>query len=128
MKIRNRISGLGSFGAALSRIAEPHSLSEILMGEADGIRKSARTQLAEGGGPDSGRSALTEQLTVHPSNDGLRFTIGTSLDYGWHLEFGSLHGAPTPWLVPALEDRRPAILGRIRNWLAASGRRSARRR
>lgn len=122
MKIRHRVSGLGSFGAALSRIAEPHSLTEILAGEADGIRNAAIGRLGDGQGAGSRSGALAESLAVHSSDDGLRFTISTPLEYGWHLEFGSLHSPPSPWLAPALDEQKPAILARIGQWLTASAK------
>lgn len=127
MKIRSRISGLGSFGAALSHILELQSLAEILSGEAEGIRSAARARLEDGQIAENRSGALAESLTVRSSDNGLSFTISTRLEYSWHLEFGSLDRAPAPWLAPALDDRRPAIITRIRNWLAASRKRSAAR-
>lgn len=60
---------------------------------------------------DSGR--LRDSLFVRTSRDGLSAQIGTDLDYGFHLEFGTQTMPPRPWLHPAIEIAKPRIKRRI---------------
>jgi hypothetical protein len=116
MRLRGRVDGLGRLGAALAGIAEGGALSPGLRETAEEIRARAAANLADGAPPDSRSGALARSLTVSPASDG-GFTVGTPLDYGWHLELGSLARRPAPWLAPAAEDARPGLLARLRERL-----------
>lgn len=45
--------------------------------------------------------------SIHRVNDGIQAAVGTGLEYGKHLEFGTKNIAARPWLFPALESNRP---------------------
>ncbi|WP_088348504.1 MULTISPECIES: hypothetical protein [Rhodomicrobium] len=122
MKLDARIEGLGAFGDALERIADPSGLAEVLETAAESICGAARVKLADGQPPDSRSGALAASLTVEAASDGAGYKVGTPLDYGWHLEFGSLGRAATPWLEPSLDDARPGIVDAVKRWLAAPGK------
>jgi HK97 gp10 family phage protein len=40
--------------------------------------------------------------------------VGTNVDYGRHLEFGTKNMEPRPWLFPALERERRNFVSRIK--------------
>jgi hypothetical protein len=123
MRLTGRLDGLEQLRRALTRIAEPSELEASLKAGAEDIRAAAQAGLGDGRPPDSRTGALAASLSVEMAQGGTSARIGTGLDYGWHLEFGSLGGAPSPWLEPALEQARRGILARLKRWLAGSGRR-----
>ena len=49
------------------------------------------------------RSSITSKV------EGLEGTIGTNVDYGKSLEFGTSRHPPYPWLFPAVEMKRNEI-------------------
>jgi hypothetical protein len=123
VRLTGRLDGLQQMHRALRRIAETSELQERLRAGAEDIRAAARAGLGDGRPPDSPTGALAASLTVEMADDGMSARIGTGLDYGWHLEFGTLTRPATPWLEPALDEARPGILARLKRWLAGSGRR-----
>jgi hypothetical protein len=123
MRLTGRLDGLEQLRRALTRIAEPSELEASLKAGAEDIRAAAQAGLGDGRPPDSRTGALAASLTVEMAERGTSARIGTGLDYGWHLEFGSLGVEPKPWLEPALEEARQGILARLKRWLAGSGRR-----
>jgi hypothetical protein len=66
---------------------------------------------------------LARSLTVQPAQDG-SYTVSTPLDYGWHLEFGSLSRPAHPWLEPAAEDARQGFIARMASRIGATLRRA----
>jgi hypothetical protein len=117
------LDGLDHLRRALTRIAETSELTAHLRAGAEDIRTAARASLGDGLPPDSRTGALAASLSLDLAQNGMTATVGTDLDYGWHLEFGSRGGAATPWLEPAFAEARPGILARLKHWLAGSGRR-----
>jgi len=126
MKMTGRLDGLDALRGALGRIAGDAELEAQVNAAAEEIREAARAGLADGQTPDSRSGALARSLTVEPAGDGKSAVIGTDLDYGWHLEFGSLARSATPWLEPALDEARPGVLSRFRSWLASSSKHARR--
>jgi hypothetical protein len=123
VRLTGRLDGLQQMHRALRRIAEPSELEASLKAGAEDIRAAARAGLGDGLPPDSRTGALAASLSVEMAEGGTSARIGTGLDYGWHLEFGTLTRPATPWLEPALDEARPGILARLKRWLAGSGRR-----
>jgi hypothetical protein len=123
MRLTGRLDGLEQLRRALTRIAEPSELEASLKAGAEDIRTAARAGLGDGRPPDSRTGALAASLTVEMAERGMSARIGTGLEHGWHLEFGTLTRPATPWLEPALDEARPGILARLKRWLAGSGRR-----
>jgi len=127
VKLNSRITGLEDFGARLERIVETSALREQVRAGAEEVRDAARAQLEDGQPPDSDTGALARSLAISVSREGAEATLSTPLDYGWHLEFGTLDRPATPWMQPAFEDIRPGIVRQIRAWLARSGAHGRRR-
>jgi hypothetical protein len=119
VKLTGRIDGLAELNARLSAIADDASLAPDLQATAGEIKDRAAARLADGVPPDSRSGALARSLTVQPAEDG-GYTISTPLDYGWHLEFGSLTRPPSPWLAPAAEAARPGFIARMAGRLNAA--------
>ena len=122
MKLTGRINGLASLNARLSAMTDDALFTPDLQDAAKDIRERALARLADGVPPDSRSGALAQSLTVQPAADG-SYIVGTPLDYGWHLEFGSLDRAAAPWLAPAAEAARPGLIARIAGRVGATMRR-----
>lgn len=126
MKLTNQLNGLDDLRKALSGIADETALRGAVEAGAEDVGKAAQQQLNDGLPPESRSGALARSLIVEAAEDGKSARIGTPLDYGWHLEMGSLNRPAMPWLEPAFNDSRSGILSRIRSWLANSARRARR--
>jgi hypothetical protein len=70
---------------------------------------------------------LRDSLRVEVAPDRLSATVGTDLDYGAHLEFGTQDTAPRPWLQPAAQTAAPRIKARIEEAVREALRQAARR-
>lgn len=125
MNFNVHIDGLGAFSRALSDVATSEELRDAIKAASDGLHDAAIARLHDGSAPESASGALAASLTVDIAEDGMSASVGTPLDYGWQLEFGSLSRPATPWLEPAFRDAQPGMLARLRGWLAASRKRSA---
>ena len=86
------------------------------------VRGEARQALEDGPVPKSQTGRLADSLFVRVDPDGLGGEVGTDLDYGRHLEFGTRAMPAHPWLQPAFERLKP----RIRERIAEAVRRAAR--
>lgn len=64
---------------------------------------------APGQPPATDTGALASSVQRVTSDDGMQAAVGTGLDYGAHLEFGTKDIEPRPWLYPALEKNRAAF-------------------
>ena len=93
--------------------------------------KSGKVHVASAPGepPKTDFGTLVSSITtVFPSADrGLAAEVGTNLDYGKHLEFGTQKMAARPWLGPAFRKNINAIVklvgGRVNAALKKAGRR-----
>lgn len=76
-----------------------------------GRRGSPHTASAPGEAPatDTGRLANS----IRTAKDGRSHLVGTSLEYGLHLEFGTTRMEPRPWLVPAVSEATNRLAARI---------------
>jgi hypothetical protein len=127
MKIGMTLVGGNALGAALSRLDKTKSLEATLGAAAEDIRQAAAANLSNIR-DDTGE--LAESLTVEPVQtvpDSLSFSVSTPLDYGWHLESGTLNRPAQPWLAPALDAATPTIQRRLREWLDTAVKDAARR-
>ena len=119
MKLTGGLGGLDGFNAALAEIGNGEALAKALAETAEEICQRAVVNLADGAPPDSRTGALARSLTVTPSGDG-GYIVGTPLDYGWHLEFGSTARPAMPWLTPAADDAQPSLAERAGDSLNAT--------
>lgn len=94
MIINARLSRLDALGTRLDKMADPARLKAALEAGAEDVRAAASAELNDGRAPESRSGALEASLRVVEASDG--YTIGTSLDYGWFLEFGTATRPATP--------------------------------
>lgn len=59
--------------------------------------------------PDTGNLRASIHYTLGETENGCIARIGTDVEYGKHLEFGTSRMAPRPWLKPALDANEDFI-------------------
>lgn len=59
--------------------------------------------------PDTGNLRASIHYTVETTDNGGLARIGTDVEYGKHLEFGTSRMAPRPWLKPALMNNESFV-------------------
>lgn len=82
--------------------------------------KTYHKSSAPGEAPAVDRGRLIASIAAVKSIYGDGWLVGTSLDYGKHLEFGTKNMESRPWLIPALEKNRKAIYTSIQKAIKAS--------
>ena len=95
------IMGGGKSGVSYSRGSKSHIAS------------------APGEAPAADTGRLDGSIMALKSIYGDGWLVGTALDYGKHLEFGTKDIKPRPWLIPALEANRNAIENNIKSAIKA---------
>ena len=75
---------------------------------------------APGEAPASDTGRLSNSIMALKSIYDNGWLVGTSLDYGKHLELGTKDIKPRPWLIPALEKNRNAIENNIKSAIKAT--------
>lgn len=124
MSLRVSLNGAGSLAARLDRLADrvEWAVQAAVEEGATDLRREARALLdVPGGGvpsapgepPRRQTGALRDSVRIELAPDRLSATVGTNLDLGAHLEFGTRDIAPRPWLEPAARLARPKIQARI---------------
>ena len=73
---------------------------------------------------DTGRLVSSVFAQIQP----LSAEVGTDVDYGTHLEFGTVKMGARPWLHPAFEALKKRIRERILRAAEAANRRAARKK
>ena len=68
----------------------------------------------------NGSSGLEGSVMAVKALYGDGWLVGTNIEYGKHLEFGTKNMAARPWLIPALEKHRKAIYTSIQKAIKAS--------
>lgn len=111
--IRVRVTGEKRLARTLRRLsaAIEREMATAVREAAQEVAREARAAIEEGGasaGDDRGLAA-----SIRVEQVGLSASVGTDLDYGAHLEFGTQAMAPRPWLQPALERAKPKIKRRL---------------
>ena len=124
MSVRVTVSGAGRFATRLDRLADQveWAVQAAVEEGAHDLRREARELLdvaghgeasAPGQPPRRQPGTVRDRLTVELAPDRLSARVGTELDSGADLEFGTQPIAPRPWLVPAAENAAPRIRARI---------------
>lgn len=67
---------------------------------------------------DTGRLAGAVAFEL-PRGETAIATVGTNLQYGRHLEFGTSRMAARPWLLPSFEKAKADVIGTLRKRLEA---------
>jgi HK97 gp10 family phage protein len=60
------------------------------------------------------RASITHRVEGGGYEEKTVGVVGTNVEYGKHLEFGTVHMAARPWLTPALERHRKEIVDLIK--------------
>ena len=66
------------------------------------------TASAENDAPNTDTGRLVSSINTEVNNDGV--FVGTTLQYGKHLEFGTSNMGERPWLIPALNKNKENII------------------
>ena len=138
MSVRITVSGAGGLAARLDRLADQvqRAVQTAVVAGAQDLRREARALLnvagngepsATGAPPRRQTGALCDSLTVELAPDRLSATVGTDLDVGADLEFGTQDTAPRPWLAPVVANAAPGIKARIEEAVGEGIRQAARR-
>lgn len=138
MTVRVTVSGGGRLAARLDRLADQVELAvqSAVADGADDLRREARALLnvpgvgapsSPGEPPRRQSGQLRDSLRTEIAPGRPSAAVGTDLDYGAHLEFGTQDTAPRPWLQPAVQNALPRIKARIKDALREALRRAARR-
>lgn len=121
--VKEVLSNLSEYGEAVQSAVNKEIAKTALMTEAEAKKRIER---APAGGRTYVRTSKTGSKVVHKAsapgeypksdtgnlvasiraitdttNNGLQsWLVGTPLDYGWYLEFGTVRMAERPWLMP----------------------------
>ena len=100
-----------------------HAVKSIQRGKPRGITykkykpKRTHTASAPGQAPASDTGRLAGSI-LPPRQISRGYSVGTNLDYGRYLEFGTRRIAERPWLRPAVDAERPKFLMRVQKILS----------
>jgi hypothetical protein len=106
--LRKRFSALGAL----------KELQPALRAEAEAVAEEARARLTE----RDPNSSLARSIKIMAlgAEDQPDYAVGTDDPGGFFLEFGTSRMPASPWLVPALHSRLPAINQAVRKVIAAA--------
>ncbi len=113
MMLRVRSSGFERIAGRLSRIGRSGDVREAVGVTAHDIARRARRALNDAAPPETRSGELEASIEVRQGDRAHQKRIGTTLDYGAYLEFGTLQRPPRPWLGPAFEGARAGFLDRL---------------
>lgn len=119
MKFTADITGLDDFEDLLIALAEFPGVDAELLRMGEEIRSEAIANLNDGTPPESRSGALENSVRVEQDIATHTVTVGTSLDYGAQLEFGTVNAPERPWFGPAVATVVKDIGPRFRRALAA---------
>ena len=77
----------------------------------------------DGGAPNTDTGSLVRSINTEVMQDGV--FVGTSIEYGVYLEFGTSDMEERPWLIPALDGRKDDIMKLHADALNSSIRKAA---
>ena len=85
-------------------------------------KRGNKTHIASAAGqaPAVDTGTLVRSIQAIKSIYGDGWLVGTNIEYGKHLEFGTKNMAARPWLIPALEKHRKAVYTSIQKAIKAS--------
>ena len=121
---RTQIAGVRRLGQALRRMVrdQDEAMAIALAAGAEALRedvtrvlgRSAAAGPSAPGEPPRRRSGrLADSVFAQRDADGLGAVVGTRLDYGMHLEFGTRTMAARPWLLPAFQAAQSSLRARF---------------
>ncbi len=128
-KIQTKLKNLEVLLSAEVREALTLSAFAVQAYAKKSIQKSpadSQTGRSKPGNPpktDTGRLVNSIFVNIEETPRGLLATVGTNVEYGVHLEFGTKHVAARPWLAPALAAVKAEALRKISLAVAKARRR-----
>jgi len=112
------LNGFAAFKTKIARAQKltglesvAHELGEIVLNEA---RRTLREDETSGGRQE----IIENSLEIRQGATAHEILIGTKLDLGHHLEFGTTRMTARPWISPAIEAARPALRQKLKQALA----------
>jgi HK97 gp10 family phage protein len=128
------INGLDKFTKNLDQLKDTTKIKQAVLAGALMVEKSAKESIAHGSksgvlyvrhgiahkasapgeAPATDIGTLISSIQHWVSDDGLSIAVGTQLEYGTYLEFGTRDMAERPFIHPALDINKQAILERIK--------------
>lgn len=101
--IQMRFEGVPQMRAAIAKLSPgaERAARKVVKRSALNVQNAAKRATPV----DTGR--LRNSITHEIDNDGMDATIGTNVEYAPHVEFGTRHNRPKPFLFPAVEAERP---------------------
>ena len=124
MTFRIRVGGVRRLERRVARLNGKRRarLSAAVEGAAETLRSAVKRELARPGvepsrpgmAPRRRSGRLVDSVTIQPSADGLGADVGSDLDYGRFLEFGTRRMAARPWLLPSFIALKEELRAQIR--------------
>lgn len=116
-KILKRLDGLGGKAdkALMQALGEAailiHStaVKSIQSHQSSGIKYGNHTASKPGFAPNTDTGSLVKSIGFEVDASKNQAVVGTNLDYGAWLEFGTRDIAPRPWLLPAFRKNLRAV-------------------
>ncbi len=90
------------------RSIQERSPGKIVTRHREGGASYTHQASTEGSAPNTDTGRLVSSINTEPTDEGV--FVGTSLEYGKHLEFGTKKMGERPWLIPALNKMMDAII------------------
>ena len=109
-----RLIGLDRLEDDLGRLGNEDGFVQAISEAAEQIAEEARGTLGDGAPPESRSGALEASIAVTDGSRSGQKLIGSDLDYGAFLEFGTVRMAAWPWLAPAFERVAATLPARLR--------------
>lgn len=116
-----KIEGLNKTLKKLENIGNIYKdqVIDILSEGGEEIKQIAQDKMKEGNGhpsnpgeaPNKQTSNLADSITVKIA--GTTMAVGTGVDYGAWLEFGTSKMEPRPWLKPSYQEALPGIIKKL---------------
>lgn len=105
------VSGLDRLGLACDQLSCMEGLDRALKRSAETVRDRAMQNLPGVTPP-----------TIEPGSAPLSWTVTSSSDHGWRMEWGQLSSAPQPWFGPAANASREDVVRNVTDSVAAAAR------
>jgi len=127
--------GLEDFAKKLANLADTTPIKKAVLAGALMVESDAKLSIAHGvhsgrvygnhiasapgEAPATDHGMLVNSIQHWTSSDGLSVEVGSKLDYAVDLEYGTKRMAARPFIDPAVEKNRAAIVERIQKSIGA---------
>jgi hypothetical protein len=135
--VANKVRGTDKVIARLEALKNPSPLKQAVLAGALMVESTAKESIAHGSHtgaiykrgnvshqasapgetPATDTGAFISSINHWESDNGLTVSVGSLLGYSADLEYGTKNMGARPWLHPALDANRKAIIARIKQAL-----------